>query len=142
MTPKYYLSQALYLDQRIDSKLEQVDALNALATKATSTLTDMPKHKSVSTSSLEDIVVKIIDLQQSINQDIDTLVDLKREIIQVIQAVEDKELQALLEKRYLNYCSWEQIAVEMKYSIQHIYRLHSRALNQITIPQKDESKCC
>lgn len=142
MTPKYYLSQALYLDQRIDSKLEQVDALNALATKATSTLTDMPKHKSVSTSSLEDIVIKIIDLQQSINQDIDTLVDLKREIIQVIQAVDDKELQTLLEKRYLNYCSWEQIAVEMKYSIQHIYRLHSRALNKISIPQKDESKCC
>lgn len=141
MTPKYYLSQALYLDQRIDSKLEQVDALNALATKATSTLTDMPKHKSVSTSSLEDIVVKIIDLQQSINQDIDTLVDLKREIIQVIQAVDDKELQTLLEKRYLNYCSWEQIAVEMKYSIQHIYRLHSRALSKILIPQKDESKC-
>lgn len=133
MTPKYYLSQALYLDQRIDSKIEQVDALNALVTKATSTLTDMPKHKSISTSSLEDIVIKIIDLQQEINQDIDSLVDLKREIIQVIHEVEDKELQTLLEKRYLNYLTWEQIAVDMKYSIQHIYRLHSRALNKIII---------
>ena len=43
MNAKEYLKQAFYLDKRINSKLEQVESLNALATKATSTLSDMPK---------------------------------------------------------------------------------------------------
>lgn len=42
MTVKEYLSQAYRIDQRINSKLEQVASLRALATKATSTLSDTP----------------------------------------------------------------------------------------------------
>ena len=43
MNAKDYLNKAYRLDQRINSKLEQVESLNALATKATSTLSDMPR---------------------------------------------------------------------------------------------------
>ena len=44
MTVKEYLGQAYRLDQRINSKLEQVASLNELATKCTSTLTGMPRN--------------------------------------------------------------------------------------------------
>ena len=133
MNAKEYLKQAFYLDKRINSKLEQVESLNALATKATSTLSDMPKSPSRGTSKLEDTIVKIIDLQEEINRDIDKLVDLKKEIVRTIKKIEDKELQVVLEKRYLCFESWEKIAVEMNYSIQHIFRLHSKALKNIEI---------
>ena len=56
MNAKEYLKQAFYLDKRINSKLEQVESLNALATKATSTLSDMPKSPNRGTSKLEDKV--------------------------------------------------------------------------------------
>lgn len=131
MNTKEYLKQAFYLDKRINSKLEQVESLNALATKATSTLSDMPKSPNREISKLEDTIVKIIDLQEEINKDIDRLVDLKKEIIRKIKNIEDKELQVVLEKRYLCFESWEKIAVEMNYSIQHIFRLHSKALKNI-----------
>ena len=36
-------------------------------------------------------------------------------------------------KTYLCFESWEKIAVEMNYSIQHIFRLHSKALKNIEI---------
>ena len=49
-----------------------------------------------------------------------------------IHAVEDVELQTLLEKRYLCFLAWEKIAVEMHYSIQHIYRMHDEALSAVT----------
>ena len=101
MTAKEYLSQAYRLDQRIDSKIDQVTSLNDLATKCTSTITGMPRNPSSSTSTMEDTVCKIIDLQSEINRDIDALVDLKREIIGVIKAVDNPEYQTLLEKRYL-----------------------------------------
>ncbi|WP_018659211.1 DUF1492 domain-containing protein [Allofustis seminis] len=133
MKAKEYLQQAFHLDKRINSKLEQLESLNALATKASSTLSDMPKSPNRGTSRLEDTIVKIIDLQEEINRDIDRLVDLKREIVEIIKQVENKELQALLEKRYLCFETWEEIAVDMNYSIQHIFRLHSKALDDVQL---------
>ncbi len=50
MTTKEFLNQAYRIDQRINSKLEQIISLHALATKATSTLSDMPINKTESQS--------------------------------------------------------------------------------------------
>ena len=134
MTAKEYLGQAYRLDQRINSKLEQVMSLRDLATKATSTLSDVAPSGTRNVHRMEDIIVKIVDLENEINRDIDNLVDLKREMVSVIKAVTDPEYQTILELRYLCFKSWEQIAVDMNYSIQHIYRLRDRALNEITPP--------
>ena len=142
MTVKEYLGQAYRLDQRINSKLELVASLNDLATKVTTTLTDMPKNPNHATSTMADVIVKIIDLQAEINRDIDSLVDLKREIVTAIKTVDNTEYQTLLEKRYLCFETWEQIAVDMDYSIQHIYRLRDKALSEIFIQKiKDDRKC-
>lgn len=141
MTAKEYLSQARFLDNRINSKIQQVSSLNELATKCTSTISDMPHSPNKGNSTMADAVCKIIDLQEEINKDIDRLVDLKREIMGVIKAVPNVEYQTILEKRYLCFISWEQIAVDMNYSMQHIHRMHSLALKEITVPNQDESKC-
>ena len=130
MNAKEYLKQAFYLDKRINSKLEQVESLNALATKATTTLSDMPKDPNKGTSRLGDTIVKIIDLQEEINKDIDKLVDLKAEIVGIIKRIDNKELQVILEKRYLCFETWEKIAVEMTYDIRHIHRLHNLGLKE------------
>ena len=117
MTVKEYLSQAYRIDQRINSKLEQVASLRALATKATSTLSDTPPSGSRNVQSMENVIVKIIDLENEINEDIDTLVDLKREIVGVIKRIDNPEYQTLLELRYLCFYSWEKVAVEMEYDL-------------------------
>jgi 3-methyladenine DNA glycosylase/8-oxoguanine DNA glycosylase len=140
LTPKEYLSQAYRIDQWINAKLEQVMALRELATKATSTLSDMPRSESRNLCRMENIIVKIIGLEDEINGDIDRLVDLKREMRSVINAVESPEHKTLLELRYLCFKPWEQIAVDMGYSIQHVYRIHDQALNSVVV-SKDESKC-
>ena len=134
MTTKEYLGQAYRLDQRINSKLEQVMSLRDLATKATSTLSDVAPSGTRNVHRMEDIIVKIVDLENEINRDIDNLVDLKREMVSVIKAVADPEQQTILELRYLCFKSWEQIAVDMNYSIQHVYRLRDRAYDEIVPP--------
>lgn len=138
MKAKEYLSQAYRLDQRINSKIEQVASLNELATKCTSTITGMPHNPNKSTSPMADAVSKIIDLEDEINRDIDRLVDLKREIVDVIRAVEQPEYQTLLEKRYLCFFTWEKIAVDMNYGIDNIFKLHKKALACVVVPQKEE----
>lgn len=132
MTKKEYLSQAYRLNQRINSKLAQVTALNDLATKCTTTLSDMPRNPNRSISTMADAVEKIVDLQSEINRDIDALVDLKRDIVRAIKAVENTEYQTILELRYLCFKTWEQIAVYMGYNVRHVYRIHDEALNALS----------
>ena len=130
MTVKEYLGQAYRIDQRINSKLEQVGSLRALAAKATSTISDMPHSGSRNVQSMEGIIVKIIDLENEINADIDTLVDLKREIVGIIKAIDNPEYQTLLELRYLCFFSWEKVAVEMDYDLRYLHKLHRKALEK------------
>lgn len=135
MTAKEYLSQAYRLDKRIDSKIEQLKSLNLLATKCTTTLSDMPKSQSISNSRLEDTVVKIVDLQEEINRDIDSLVDLKRDIVRTIKSVQNPEYQIILELRYLCFKTWEEIAVQMNCSIDNVFRIRKNALKSVVIPE-------
>ena len=62
MTAKDYLSQAWRVDRMVSAKLEQVKALHLLAEKATATLSDMPRKPAPNTHRMEDIIVKIVDL--------------------------------------------------------------------------------
>ena len=136
MTAKEYLGQAYRLDQRINSKLEQVLSLRGLTTKATATMSDMPGGGSRNVYKMQDIIAKIVDLEDDINRDIDALVDLKREMVSVIKAVENPEYQPLLELRYLCFKTWEQIAVDMNYSIEYTFRLHKKALEVVRFPER------
>jgi seryl-tRNA synthetase len=131
MTAKEYLSQAHRIDQRINSKLEQVKSLRALAEKAASTMSNTPKSNVRNVSRMEDIIVKMTDLEAEINADIDALMDLKGEIVTAIKRIDNTEYQTLLELRYLCFMRWEAIAVEMSFSSQHMFRMHDAALKAV-----------
>ena len=132
MTVQEYFNQAYRLDQRINSKIEQVSALNDLAHKATATYTGMPHGPNKGSQTMANTIDRIIDLEDEINHDIDMLVDLKRDIVKVIKSVDSNEYQVLLELRYLCFKTWEQIAVEMGYSIRQVYRLRDSAYKEIS----------
>ena len=132
---KKYLSQAFGLNQRIESKLGQIEDLHNLATKATVTYSDMPRNPNKGQSRLEDCVIQIMELEAEINRDMIRLVMLKKDIIRRIKAVENAELQTILELRYLSYMRWEEIAIELGYGIDNVFRLHRNALDEITIPE-------
>lgn len=134
MNAKEYLSQVMYIDQRIDTKLEQVMSLREAATKATATLSDMPRPDSPNVRSMEDTIVKIVDLEDEINRDIDRLVDLKAEARRLIGQVKEPDQQLVLELRYLCYKPWSEIMVELGCSEPTVYRLHGEALKKIVLP--------
>jgi len=134
MTARDYLGQAFRLDQRINSKIEQVSSLNDLAVKCTSSVTGMPHNPNKGSDSMGDAIAKIVDLQREINKDIDVLVDLKAEIYSVVQAIDNVECRTLLELRYLSFMRWEEIAVKLNYGIENVYRLHRKALAMVSVP--------
>lgn len=138
MIVKNYLNQAYRIDQRINSKLEQVQSLRELASKATAVLSDEKPNKTRNFHGMEDAICKIMDLESDINADINRLVDLKRKIVEIIKSVPNPEYQTLLELRYLCFKTWEQIAVDMGYSLRWVHIVHSRILNELDIKFNNE----
>ena len=108
---KKYLSQAFGLNQRIESKLNQIEELHNLAAKVTAAYSDMPKSPNRDGSRMEDTVCRIIDLESEINQDMLQLVELKKGIeheaslFAVAFTTEDQRegMTAFLEKRPANF---------------------------------------
>lgn len=133
MTAREYLEQARFLDTRIKSKVNQIQDLEDLATSTSTVLSDMPKNPIPSTSRMADVVCKIIDLQTELKQDMNKLLDLKKEILSTVKCVLNVEHQTVLEKRYLCYESWEQIAVDLGYSSKHIFKVHNAALDDVEL---------
>ena len=132
LSAKDYLSQAYRIDQRINSKIEQVQSLRELAGKASATLSDVPPSKgNRNVHRMEDVIAKMVDLESEINADLTRLINLKHEIVTVIKCVESPELQTLLELRYLCFKTWEQIAVDLHFDLRWVHRLHNRALNEV-----------
>jgi len=64
--------------------------------------------------------------------EMERLVKIKREIVDAITSINDPELQAILELRYLSYHSWEQIAKDLGYGIDNVFKLHRKALERIS----------
>lgn len=132
LSAKDYLSQAYRIDQRINSKIEQVQSLRDLAEKASATLSDVPPSKGTqNVHRLEDVICKMIDLENEINADLNVLIDLKHEIVTIIKCVEALDLQTLLELRYLCLNTWEEISVALHLDIRWVHRLHNRALSEV-----------
>lgn len=136
MTAKEYMEQARYLDMQINSKIEQVRTLNELATKVTTVYSDMPHSPNRNTGRMEETIAKIIHLESEIDRDIDALVDLKQEVKTAISKVEDEKYRVLLELRYINQKSWEEIANQLGYDLRYTHKIHGRALQKITVPEK------
>ena len=128
MTAKQYLRQVKRLDNIINAKLEQIEKLRAMSINISRVMSTDNIRSQENRSKIEKILVKIIDLEREVTTDIDRLVDLKREIMQKIDAMEDNNYKVLLTLRYLNFKTWEEIAVEMGYTFQWVHQLHKRAL--------------
>lgn len=140
MTAKEFLEQVRFVDRAIDSKLEQVQKLRNESTKATSLVSDMPRSSSPNLQRPEDTILKIIDLEQEINCDIDRLIDMKTAARSAIMEMPNPDERLILELRYLCYKSWAEIAGELGFGESNVYRLHGSALTHFIVPEDPSGK--
>lgn len=89
-------------------------------------------HSSGVSDKVGTAVAKIATLEQEINTEIDELIRVKAEIEHTISAVADERLRLILIARYINCNRWEQIAVMQNIELRWLYRLHGRALSEIS----------
>ena len=132
MTAKQFLARAYWLDRRIEKKTEEIERMRSRLERITAQITDMPRGGSG--GDWTDLVAKVHEREEAIRGEIAELVEVKRQIAEVIAAVEEPRYRTLLELRYRNYLSFERIAVEMNYSWRHVIRLHDEALREVRVP--------
>ncbi len=76
-------------------------------------------------------VILVIEQEQLIQEHMHNLLEALQEVRQLVDLVEKPELRIVLQMRYLNYKTWEQIATELEYSWAHVHRMHNRALSEL-----------
>ena len=122
------LSQAYYVDLRVNSRLQRLEALKALATKATTTFSAEPVTGTRDPHKMDKVIAKIVDLEREVNEDIDRLVELKLELRILIAEVPFRNCQLVLELRYLNFMKWHQVADSMGCSVRTVHNIHKKAI--------------
>ncbi len=126
-----FLSQARHIDVQINNKLEELSYLKALAEKVTTTYRSDMVDGSRDVHKREEIICKIITLQNEINLDIDQLVDLKISIRQIIESLPDMEGRTVLNLRYVRLLKWQEVADTMGYSLRRVHNFHDRAIQYL-----------
>lgn len=127
-----YLSQYRYLNTEIDRKIRYMESCKSKIFNVTGTLSDMPRSGNRS-NVIEDGIVNINEIEQTINQDIDKLVALRTEIESKIDTIQDLKLREIMKCRYLDCKTWEEIAYKNGFTWQWVYKLHEKALDKILI---------
>ena len=128
MTAKEYLSQAYLLEQQIRSKMEQIESLKSLASYVSMDFSREPVSHTRNVSSMQDTVLKIMELNQELDAQIDALVDKKIEITRIIAQIQRADYRLILEKRYISFYTWEEIATDLRYSVRNVQRMHNHAM--------------
>lgn len=127
-----YLSRYRRLNQRIDRLLEEQSRWREKAMRITPVLSPVPGGGG-SGSPIERPMDKVLEIDVEINREIDELQIVRQEIRAALNQLEDENLKLLMEYRYIDGLTWEQIAVKMNYCWRQVCRKHGQALTQITM---------
>lgn len=125
-----YLSRYRRLNERIDRLLEEQTRWRERALKITPTLSQAPGGGG-SGSPIERPMDKVLEIDVEINREIDEMQIARKEIRDTLNQLEDENLKLLMEYRYIDGMTWEQIAVKMNYCWRQVCRKHGQALTQI-----------
>jgi predicted DNA-binding protein (UPF0251 family) len=136
MTVETYLEQGLLLDQRIKYHLKKLEDLRQTAISLPSITIRKDKVQTSPSGEAPFVgaLMRMEEMQEQINHDIDQLEALKKQMIEVIQQVKEDKLQMLLAYKYLDGMSQTEICNRMYISKTTIKRWFKKAIAQITLP--------
>lgn len=136
MTAKEFLKQAYRLNELINSDLEELQNLRELSRSVSSPVLEEKVSKTKSTDlPFEKYVIRIVDLEKQIQQEVERLIKLKSDIREAINQMENVDEKLLLRYRYINFLNWEEICVNLNVSMRTVHRLHSSALQRLKVPK-------
>lgn len=128
---KSQLKDIRKIDNTVTALLEQRQTVRDRLTGIPSGLKDRVKSGGDS-SPMEQGVIRLMELEKTIDRYIDREVDLKQRYLELIDRLPDREKRVLLIERYFNGKSWQEIAGIIGCYIRTVYRIHGEALSELT----------
>ena len=130
MTAKEYLQQIYHLDRkikRLEAKREAIRA-DLYSVKSTTDYNADRVQTSVEGDTMLRLIAKVDSIERDIVTELERAVVLKDKISKQIEQLDDETAKDILSQRYIEFLSFDEIAINLHYSRRHIDRLHGRAL--------------
>lgn len=128
MGAKEYLEGIKKLDNIINSLIAEYETIKNMTTKITASTEGERVLSSGSQQKMADMVAKMVDCQDSINHNVEKYINMRGNILSVLNLLDNGDYIAVLYKRYFEYKKWEQIAGELQMGWRGTMKLHGRAL--------------
>ena len=128
-----YLKKAFELNKKIDADIAELVRLQEQSTCIPST-SNLSQDKAACGNMIDitgNTATRIADLEKLIKSKIDRLVDIKQVISNCIEKISAETMRLILQKRYLSFQEWDEIADDLNYTLRHTMRLHALALQEI-----------
>ena len=132
MTKKEYLSDMLRLDRHIRFTTEEIKRLN-----------ESLQSYLVASKNIEKVIPSVDPsmgyfetfkmLYIKMNENLKKSIEKQTKVFTAIEKVESSKHKMLLELRYLEHQTWEDIALIMKYSTRQVMRLHDEAIEMLDL---------
>lgn len=130
--PEGFLLRCRYHEQNIKLKLEQIRHYRELAESITAEIKEVTTFSLMPSNKIENCAIELVTLQEEIQQEVQ---DLRADLVVVQEAIGlvDNEIQKnLLEARFIQHLTWEEISVLLDCSYRWTLRLYKRALKKIS----------
>jgi len=124
---QHYLRSAWYYQKKADFLNEKILVLRSKAQKITTSFQDVPTFGSFE-DHRQQVIAEMVDLEREYGKSMMMCRNKAKEIEFVIGLLENHQEKIVLEMRYLHYDNWLDIAMNLNYSVQMIYKIHGRAL--------------
>lgn len=122
----------LYLDRLIEANSEEIQRLRSLAM---SIPTADPSKEFIKggvnvQSRFEEIIDKVVAMEQELYAEIGEYIKVKREIHEIIKNIDNPIYALVLRYRYIDMKTNEEIAEKIGCSVRHVYNLKTSALKE------------
>lgn len=126
-----YLMRVQLYDTHIENKLAELQRLNELALKITSTMGGEVVSGTRAQDKLGDAVSELVDYADEIRASISEYKQRKKEISETIEKIGKADQVSVLHKIYFEHKSWGEIAAEMHMTERNAQYIHGRALQSV-----------
>ena len=139
MTAKQYLRQGYRLKELIQTHRDELTQLRSMLGSVSG-----PSYDKIGGGTAKwngdtaeyNLVIKCVDLESQIEQEIVQMIALMQSIHTAIEAVRNPDERLVLRCRYILSLSWDDTAARMNYSPTQVRRLHGSALRSVIVPEE------
>ncbi len=128
MTAKQYMNRV----RRVDQEIQMLERMIQKTRDSVESVTQKYDGDGAQATKNPHKFDRLVELEGMVDQKIQEQLTLKAETLLTIGKLKDRRQRMILTEYYLEMKTWEQVAVDIGYSYQHVMRLHGYALKAVS----------